>query len=213
MDRRQFSKGITAAVTAAACTHQAFAQNKPPEEGVDYVALDKPVPTEAKGKIEVLEFFWYSCPHCNNFEPSFEAWVKKAPKDVVVRRVPVAFRDDFVPQQRLFYALEALGKLEALHKKVFYAIHGEKQTLNDQDQIAAWVEKQGINKEQFLAQYNSFAMNGKTARARQLQQQYRVGGVPALGIGGRYYTDGSLAQSMGRALQVTDHLIGKLRTA
>jgi protein dithiol oxidoreductase (disulfide-forming) len=212
MDRRQFSTGL-ALGTAALCSPFAQAQNKPYEDGNDYVSLDKPVATEPKGKIEVIEFFWYSCPHCNNFEPTFDAWAKKQPKDVIVRRVPVAFRDSFVPQQRLFYALEAMGKLEALHKKVFYAIHGEKQVLDNEAQITAWVEKQGVDRAQFLAQYNSFAMNSKTARAKQLQQQYKVSGVPALAVGGRYYTDGSLAQSMERALNITDHLIGKIKGA
>ncbi|MFM2112124.1 MAG: hypothetical protein RLZZ271_784 [Pseudomonadota bacterium] len=212
MDRRQFSTGL-ALGTAALCSPFAQAQNKPYEDGTDYISFDKPLPTEPKGKVEVIEFFWYSCPHCNNFEPSFDAWVKKQSKDVVVRRVPVAFRDNFVPQQRLFYALEAMGKLEAMHRKVFYAIHAEKQALDNEASIAAWIEKQGLDRKEFLAQYQSFGMNSKTARAKQLQQLYKVSGVPALAIGGRYYTDGSLAQNMERALLITDHLVTKVRAA
>src|SRR5687768_6401845 len=122
MNRREFSAGTACIVAAASLglSPLAWAQ-KMPEDGEDYKSLDKRAPTEAPaGKVEVVEFFWYSCPHCNVFEPQLEAWQKRLPADVVLRRVPVAFRDSFVPQQRLFYTLEAMGKLDALHGKVFH---------------------------------------------------------------------------------------------
>ena len=192
----------------------AQAQGKPPAEGSEYLILDKPAPTEAApGKIEVVEFFWYSCPHCYRFEPQLEEWVKKVPKDVAVRRVPVSFRPDFEPQQRLYYVLEALGKVEALHKKVFNAIHVEKQALNTPELVAAWAEKQGINKTQFMASYNSFPVNMKSRKATQLQDAFKVDGVPALGVAGRYYTSGTLAGTMENALTVADHVIGLARKA
>ena len=213
MKRREFSAGLGLSAAGLASLPQIVqAQGKKPEEGGEYLALDKRVPVEAPtGKVEVIEFFWYSCPHCNAFEPKLEAWIKTVPKDVFVKRVPVAFRDDFVPQQRLFYALEAMGKLDDLHRKVFYAIHGEKQALNTQDTIAAWIEKQGVDKAKFLELYNSFSMSTKATKARQLQDAYKVDGVPALGIGGRFYTSGSLAANMDRALQVVDYLVGEVR--
>src|SRR5687768_17298611 len=115
MDRREFSAGLASVAGAGllgGAPSLAWAQKKP-EEGKEYRKLDKVVPVEAPpGKIEVIEFFWYSCPHCNAFEPKLVSWIKSAPADVVIKRVPVAFRDDFVPQQRLFYALEAMGKLD-----------------------------------------------------------------------------------------------------
>ena len=126
MNRREFSAGAACVVAAAALGLPAFAQAqiKKPEEGGDYRTLDKRVAVEApQGKIEVIEFFWYNCPHCNAFEPKLDAWTRKLPPDVVLKRVPVAFRDDFVPQQRLYYTLEAMGKLEELHAKVFNTIH------------------------------------------------------------------------------------------
>ena len=185
---------------------------KRPEEGTDYLQLDKRVSTEApQGKIEVVEFFWYSCPHCNAFEPKLEAWIKRAPADVAVRRVPVAFRDDFVPQQRLYYVLEALGKIDELHAKVFQAIHVEKQPLNREDSIAAWLDKHGVPRAKFSELYNSFAVTTKARRATQLQDSFKVQGVPALGIAGRWYTDGSLAGNMDRALQVAEFLIAEAR--
>ena len=191
----------------------AQAQAKSFQEGTDYLLLDKIAGTEAPaGKVEVVEFFWYSCPHCNHFEPQLEGWIKKLPKDVYVRRVPVSFRPDFEPQQRLFYVLESMGKVDELHKKVFYAIHAEKQSLTTADQVAAWAEKQGINKAKFVDAYNSFPIATKTRKATLLQDAYKVDGVPALGVAGRYFTSGSVAQTMERALLVTDYLVGLARS-
>jgi thiol:disulfide interchange protein DsbA len=188
-------------------------QAKDFEDGSDYLTLDRAALTEAPaGQIEVIEFFWYNCPHCNAFEPRFDAWVKKAAKDVFVRRVPVAFRPDAEPQQRLYFVLEAMGKLDELHKKVFYTIHFEKQSLTTADQIAAWAEKQGIAKAKFTELYNSFAVTTKVRKATQLQNAYGIDGVPSLGIDGRYFTSGTQAKTLERALQVTDFLIGQIRS-
>ncbi len=213
MKRREFSTALAlSAVAAASTSPTAQAQAKKFEEGSDYLQLDKRVAVEAPvGKIEVIEFFWYNCPHCNAFEPKLDTWIKAQAKDVFVRRVPVAFRDEFVPQQRLFYVLEALGKVESLQSKVFYAIHAEKQNLNSQESIATWAEKNGIPKQKFLDLYNSFSVSAKTTKARQLTDTYKVDGVPALGVAGRYYTSGSLAQNMDRALLVTDYLVAEVR--
>ena len=217
MQRREFSQAALAAASAgtlAALPLGVQAQGKPPAEGKDYLLLSKPAPSEAPaGQIEVVEFFWYSCPHCNEFEPQLEAWAAKAPKDVSLRRVPVSFRPDFEPQQRLYYVLEALGKVAALHKKVFYAIHVEKQALNPADLVSAWAQKQGIDKAKFTELYNSFPVNMKARKATQLQEAFMVDGVPALGVDGRYYTSGSLAGNMARALTVTDHLLTLARSS
>ena len=215
MQRREFSmSAATLAATVGLPITSALAQGQPFREGVDYLTLDKPAPTEAAaGKIEVVEFFWYSCPHCNRFEPQFEEWAKEMPKDVVVRRAPIAFRPDFEPQQRLYFALEGLNKVKELHKKVFYAIHVEKQALNSLPLIADWVEKQGVDKAKFTEMYNSFPVATKTRKATLLQDAYKVDGVPALGVAGRYYTSGSLAQTMERALVVADQLVGLVRTS
>ncbi|MFM9880337.1 MAG: thiol:disulfide interchange protein DsbA/DsbL [Burkholderiaceae bacterium] len=209
MKRRDFS---AAALTASMGFGPAWAQPKRPDEGTDYMALERRAPVEAPaGKIEVVEFFWYSCPHCNAFEPKLENWIKAAPKDVVVRRAPVAFRDTFVPEQRLFFTLEAMGKVDELHRKVFYAIHVEKIQLNKEELILAWMQKQGVDKAKFSEIYNSFGVNAKASKAKQLQDAYKVSGVPAMGIAGRFYTDGQLAQNMDKALAVTDYLIAEVR--
>lgn len=213
MKRRAFSAVTSTLIAAAGWSSTTVqAQVRKIEEGTDFLALPKPVAVEApKGKIEVIEFFWYNCPHCNAFEPALEAWVKRLPKDVAFKRVPVSFDDSFVPQQRLYYALEAMNKVGALQTKVFSAIHTEKQDLKTLEKIAVWVEKQGINKAKFLELYNSFSVSTKARKATQLQEAYKVSGVPALGIAGRFYTDGSLAGSMDKALYVTDFLSEQVR--
>lgn len=214
MQRRDFFSGAgsLAAGTALLSPAWVMAQAKAPQAGADFLKLDKPASVEAPaGKVEVVEFFWYNCPHCNQFEPALEAWVKKLPKDVVFRRAPIAFRDDFVPQQKLFFTLEAMGLVEKLHARMFAAVHVEKQNLSSADAITAWVVKQGVDKTKFLEQFNSFPIATKASRAKQLQNAYRVEGVPALGVAGRFYTDGSMAKSMDRALQVVDFLVAEVR--
>ncbi|MBL8339249.1 MAG: thiol:disulfide interchange protein DsbA/DsbL [Rhodoferax sp.] len=213
MKRRDFAVAtVAAAVGGPGLLQVAQAQVAKPESGADYLVLDKRTAVEAPaGKIEVVEFFWYNCPHCNAFEPTLEAWIKRVPKDVHVRRVPVGFRDDFVPQQRLYYTLEAMDLVDKLHGKVFAAIHAEKQQLVKGEAIADWVAKQGVDRAKFMEQYNSFSVATKASKATQLQNAYRVEGVPALGVAGRFYTDGTLARNMPRALQIVDYLVAEVR--
>lgn len=216
MKRREFSLSVASAATAAALglpvATPALAQARQFKEGKDYVKLGKPVATEAPaGKVEVIEFFWYSCPHCNTFEPSFEAWLKAAPKDLQVRRVPVAFNASFVPQQKLYYALEGMGKLPELHARVFRAVHVERQALNKDELIFDWIAKQGVDVAKFKEVYGSFTVANQVRKASQLQEAYQVEGVPSMGVAGRYYTDGTMAGNMQNVLQVVEYLAGVVR--
>ena len=200
------------ATLAALQAPAAWAQFQKPVAGTDYAVLETAAPVEAPaGKIEVVEFFWYNCPHCNAFEPILSEWVKKLPKDVAFRRIPVAFNAGFVPQQRLYYALEAMGLLEKIHPKVFAAIHVEKLNLAKGEAITEWIGKNGVDTAKFLVQYNSFGVVTKTQKATQLQNAFKVEGVPALGVAGRFYTDGTMAHSMERALLVVQSLLDDLR--
>jgi thiol:disulfide interchange protein DsbA len=215
MDRREFSAAAAGVLgaTALGLPGAAFAQRQP-QEGKEFRPLDKRATVEAPaGKIEVVEFFWYACPHCNAFEPKLVAWSKKLPPDVVLRRVPVAFRDDFVPQQRLYYVLEAMGKVDELHPKVFQEIHVNRRPINKEEDILAFAEQNGLDKVKFKELYNSFSVSTKASKAKQLQDAYQVDGVPALGIAGRFYTDGEMSGNMDRALQVADFLIAEARKA
>jgi thiol:disulfide interchange protein DsbA len=214
MHRREFCAASAAAAAGlVAWPGGALAQRRP-QEGKDYRALESRAPVEAPaGKIEVVEFFWYSCPHCNAFEPKLVAWSGKLPADVVLRRVPVAFRDDFVPQQRLFYALEALGKVKELHGKVFEEIHQNRQPTHREDLIVAFAERNGLDSAKFRAIYNSPEVQQKAQAARQLQDAYGVDGVPAMGVAGRFYVDGEMAGNLDRILPVVDYLAGEVRKA
>ena len=213
MNRREFSAGAACILGAAALSPATLlAQMKQPQDGAEFVTLKRPVNVNVPpGKVEVIEFFWYSCPHCNAFEPKLVAWSKKLPPDVVLRRVPVAFRDDFVPQQRLFYTLEAMGKLDEMHQKVFDSIHKQQQPTNREELILKFAQDNGLDRAKFQEMYNSFSVSTKARKATQLQNMYGVEGVPALGVAGRYYTDGDLTKNMDRALQVVDYLVGEAR--
>ena len=218
MKRREFSLSAASAVAASALTlpvaNPAMAQARQFKEGKDFKRLDKPVAPDAPaGKVDVIEFFWYSCPHCHAFEPTLDAWVKAAPKDLSIRRVPVAFNASFVPQQKLFYTLEGMGKLDALHAKVFRAIHVEKAKLAKDDEILAWVTQQGVDVAKFKEVYGSFSVANQVRRASQLQDSYGVEGVPSMGVAGKYYTDGTMAGSMQTVLQVGEYLAATARKA
>ena len=218
MKRREFSLSAASAVAFSALAlpvaTPVMAQARQFKEGKDFKRLDKPVAPDAPaGKVDVIEFFWYSCPHCNAFEPTLDAWVKAAPKDLSIRRVPVAFNASFVPQQKLFYTLEGMGKLDALHAKVFRAIHVEKAKLAKDDEILAWVTQQGVDAAKFKEVYGSFSVANQVRRASQLQDSYGVEGVPSMGVAGKYYTDGTMAGSMQTVLQVVEYLAATARKA
>jgi len=208
--RHMFASLALAAGFVAALPGTAQAQQ--PREGTEYIRLQQPQATDSPGKVEVTEFFWYSCPHCNALEPSLESWIKKLPADVVVRRVPVRFNAGMEPQQRLYYTLEALGKVDQLHRMVFTAIHEQRQPLNTANRIFDWAEKQGLDRAQFTAAYNSFGVQSMVQRATKLAEAYKIDGVPTLAINGRYLTSPSLTGSNLGALQVADFLIGRERT-
>lgn len=190
-----------------------------PRAGVDYRILNTPQQTDSAGKVEVTEFFWYSCPHCNALEPSLEDWVAQQGDRIAFKRVPVAFRASMVPQQKLYYTLEAMGKVESLHGKVFNAIHVQRRNLDREAAIADWAAEQGLDRQKFLDVFNSFSVQSKVRRATQLQQAYQVDGVPLLAVDGRFLTSPAIvSQSIGNrpepvlhsaTFKVLDHLIAQ----
>lgn len=211
MRRRDFSRGLlTAGATATLGLHlpPALAQRVAFKEGTDFHKLASPAPTDSPaGQVEVLEFFAYSCIHCFNFDPVFSEWIKKQPAHVRVRRVPVAFNQNFVPMQRFYFALETMGLIDKLHARVFKAFHEERLPLTTAPAIVAWVEKQGVDRNQFVA-----AFDGATKavqKATGLQDAYQVEGTPALGVAGRFIVPGQGAKT----LLVADSLIAEVRKA
>jgi len=209
MNRRDWTRA-TAAIALLAASG-ARAQGNPAVEGRDFVRLNPPVAVPTGGKIDLIEFFSYGCPHCYAFEPMLDAWIKKLPADVAFRRVPAAFNAPFEGYAKLFYALEAIGMSDALHKRVFAAIHVQRQRLDKESDLAAFVQSAGGDGAKFVDAYKSFGVATKVRQGKQLSEAYKIDGVPTLGIHGRFFTSGSLAGSHERALAVADQLIAQAR--
>lgn len=194
----RFLQHALAALSLSLLALGATATPANPQNGVDYRTLDKAQQTDSGKKVEVMEFFGYFCPHCNSLEPALADWVKKQGDRIVFKRVPVVFRDTMIPQQKLYYALEAMGRIEDLHPKVFQAIHVQRQSLATDAAIIDFMVKQGVDKQKFLDVYNSFAVQTKVQRAAQLQNAYQVDGVPLLAVDGRFLTSPAIVgESMG----------------
>ncbi len=213
LDRRTFTAGLVCvALATASAMPQAWAQQQPPDEGIDYRTLREPVPTSSPGKIEVLEFFWYACPHCYHLEPHLAKWKSSLGPDVVFKRVHVAFRGD--THQKIFYTLEALGKADALGAKVFDEIHQRNNSLPALLDAVEWAKKQGLEAAKFESTWNSFGVQTQQKRANALVAAYKVDGVPMFGINGKYVTSPAMVGgSHARALQVVDYLIAQERKA
>ncbi len=214
MNRRAFnlsSLGL-ATLTAMPLLAQAQAQAAPPVEGRDYVKLSAPLPATEGGKIDVVEFFWYGCPHCYSFEPALDAWSKKTPADVNFRRVHVAFSSVHETHAKIFYALEQIGSFEATHKKVFAAMHVQRMRLDKDSDILDFMKSSGVDVAKFTDAYRSFGVATKVRQAKQLVDAYKIDGVPAVGVHGRWYTAPSLVGGdHAKALAVADFLIQRAR--
>lgn len=197
---------------AAICTAAAIpvqAAEPVAVEGAQYRVIPSAQPTASPGKIEVLEFFSYACPHCNDFYPQVSAWAAKLPKDVVFNRVPVGFgRPAWVNLARAYYALKASGDFERLDGALFHALHEEHLNLVDEGSLADWVGKQGGHADKFAAAYTSFGVNNDTERADEMVQSYTVDAVPTLAINGRYIV---LGDSYEQILANADKVIAMVR--
>lgn len=204
--RRSFVATLLAAATALTAALPAAAQTA----GKDYVAVNPAQPTENPAKIEVIEFFSYGCPHCSDFHPLISAWAAKLPADVVFKRVPVTFgRAAWGNIAKLYYTLEATGDLAKLDGDVFKAVHGERINLFDERLINEWVAKKGVDPKKFGETFNSFGVVSKVKRGDQQAQAYRIDGVPAIAVDGKYLVGG---KAFDEALAITDKLIAKVRS-
>ena len=191
--------GLTVALPASAQT-----------AGKDYTPISPPQPTEEPAKIEVLEFFSYGCPHCADFNPLLGAWIAKLPADVVVKKVPITFgRAAWANIAKLYYALEVTGDQHRLEADVFRAIHQERQNLFEDKAIMEWVAKKGVDQKKFADAFNSFGVMSKVKRGDQLAQAYKIQGVPALAVDGKYLVGG---KDYNEALAIADKLVAKARS-
>jgi thiol:disulfide interchange protein DsbA len=178
-------------------------------EGTDYRVIDPPQHPESPGKIEVLEFFSYGCPHCNEFYPLVSAWVAKLPKDVVFKRVATGLgRTAWTNLAKTYYALEATGDLTRLDAQLFHAIHEEHQPLFDEKAISQWVAQHGVDPVKFNTAFESFGVSTKLNQAEQMIENYKIDGVPALAVDGKYVV---LGNSFEQILVNADGVIAKVR--
>jgi thiol:disulfide interchange protein DsbA len=177
--------------------------------GTEYRAIDPPQHPESAGKIEVLEFFSYGCPHCNEFYPMISAWAAKLPKDVVFKRVATGLgRTAWTNLAKTYYALEATGDLKRLDAPLFHAIHEEHLPLFDEKSISEWVGKHGVDAVKFNTAFESFGVNTKLNQAEEMVENYKIDGVPALSVNGKYLI---LGNSFEQLLANTDGVIAKVR--
>lgn len=177
-------------------------------EGVEYKKLT-PQPTDTGDKIEVLEFFWYGCPHCYSFEPYINAWKKTKPANVEFVRIPAIFRPDWEVQARAYYALSNMGVIEDMHGKIFTAIHKDKKRLNKKELLTDFVVKNGVDRKKFEEEYNSFAVDSMVRKAKKKQAAYKIQGVPSVAVNGKYLTSGSMSGSYDNLIKIVDYLIEK----
>ena len=184
-----------------------------PVEGTDFIELKPPQAVDAPGKIEVIEFFWYRCPHCYALEPSLEAWVKRLPRDVQFKRIPGILNEDWAVDARIFFALEAIGEVDRVHRSLFDAIHQQGAVRLHGDAfskwVAEWLAKQKVDMAKYDAALHSFTVESKLRRAGQMARSYRLDGVPTLTVQGRYLVLASTSQKS--MLDTADVLIGEAR--
>lgn len=185
-----------------------YAQARRPEAGVDFSELRPQQPVEAKGKVEVLEFFWYGCPHCYSLQPMMEKWVPRLADDVNFRRVPAVLNQGWAREAAVFYAFEALGVLERLHRPFFDAIHLDRVNTRDTAARAEWLRKHDVDPQRFEDAYKSFGVQSKVRRAQQMSAAYRIDGTPALAVNGRYTISAQQGRTQAGMLQIADYLIG-----
>jgi thiol:disulfide interchange protein DsbA len=179
-------------------------------ENLPYATLSPPQPTES-GKIEVIEFFWYGCPHCYHLEPEVNAWAKSLPPDVVFKRVPAYPSEAWGDAARIFYTLQAMNLLDKYHDKVFDAIHKDNVNLVNKKIRDDWLTKNGIDKDKFDGMWKSFTVASDMQRDKQMTMNYKVDGVPRLVVGGKYYTSGELAGGPEKIFPTVDEMIAKVR--
>ncbi len=182
-------------------------------EGVAYARIVPAQPTAEPDKIEVVELFWYGCPHCHRFQPYLERWLKNKPDDVVYIRMPAILSDSWALLARAYYAAEALGKLEEIHQPLFKAIHEQKRRFSTERDVAAFFAEHGVSNEDFRKVFHSFSVESKVRRARQMTRRYHIQGTPSVVINGKYRSNPGMSRGFDNLIRVIDFLVEKERRA
>ena len=209
MDKNRRTILLVLAFAALGAPLAARAQQ--PRAGVDYLSLKPELPVETPGKIEVIEFFWYGCPHCYTLEPFIETWLKKLPSDAQFRRIPAVFNDRWARDAAVYYAFEALGLVNRLHRPLFDAIHRDGLRTDSAEALGQWLQRQGVDAKKFDEAVRSFGVQAKVRRAAQLSVAYRIDGTPAMAVQGRYTVGAEQSRTQQGMLDTVDHLIGLVR--
>ncbi|QSA96663.1 thiol:disulfide interchange protein DsbA/DsbL [Methylococcus sp. EFPC2] len=178
-------------------------------EGEGYELVSPPQPTGDPSKVEVIEFFWYGCPHCYHFEPELNAWLKTKPANVVFIRQPAVFNAHWAAHAKAYFTAEALGVVDKLHADFYDAIQNKKRTLESEDDLAKFFAEHGVKEEDFHKAYKSFAVHTKLGQAEGLAAHYGVTGTPALIVNGKYRIGGAQAKTFANMIAVTRKLIEK----
>ena len=199
-----------AIILSALLSHSAFASI---DEGIEYKLVSPPQPTITKKKVEVVELFWYGCPHCYRLEPHMKEWLAKKPDNVVFYRIPAVFNMAWGLHARAFYTAKSLGLFDngktEFHDAFFKEIHENKKRLNKQKSIEAFFAKFGVSSEDFNNAFFSFSVNNKVNRAAVLSKRYQAEGVPTIIVNGKYRTDGPMGNGHKGMLKIVDYLIKK----
>lgn len=199
------ARSIAAVLFSVLLTGQIFAA----DEGIEYTTLEKPLPTSTGDKIEVLELFWYSCPHCYHLEPTMETWKKTMPENVAFEYMPAVFSQRTAPYARAFYAAKSVGEFDRFHMPLFRALHDQKRQIFTDDQLIAFAAEQGIDKEKFRGAMSSFEVDMAVRRAADLSRRSGADGVPALLVNGKYLTSPSQVGSRDKMIVVLNGLIAE----
>lgn len=205
MKRRSLLLSAACLILASALP-AAFAQGISP--GSHYRVIDNPQPTSAgPGEVEVVELFWYGCPHCYSLESAVQRWVENKPEHVQFVRMAAVLGPSWAPHAQAFYAAEVLGVVEQIHQPLFNAIHAQRRRLNTPEALADFFAEQGIDRDEFLKAYNSFAVHVKVRRAQSMGRRYGVDGVPSFVVAGKYETSVGMAGSPANLFRVIEHLV------
>jgi thiol:disulfide interchange protein DsbA len=216
VDRRRFARNAASlaaalALAGAGVPLRARAQGFTPTEGRDFSTLDKPISVPANGKIEVIEFFWYACPHCFAFEPALERWIATLPAVVHFRRVPVGFDALKEIHQRIFYTWEALGLVERMHIKTFERFHVQKKAIDSLGDMLVFAQQNGLDAAAVQAAWNGFSVQSRCRAAKQLEDDYGIERMPEMAVAGRFVAFAQPAAGPESVLVTTDALVSRVR--
>ncbi|MCG3203121.1 MAG: hypothetical protein NFCOHLIN_03040 [Gammaproteobacteria bacterium] len=184
------------------------------EEGKNFRTVSPPQPTQSGDQIEVMEIFWYGCPHCHDFEPYLLKWLENKPADVAFRRMPGIFRQSWIPAARAFYTAETLGVLDRMHPALFKAIHEEQRGPSTNEEWSKFFGELGVSETEFAQAWDSVEVAKKVREAMAQVQNYGIEGVPAMVVAGKYQTSAGMegVGSFDAMLKVVDALVDKVRT-